>query len=363
MKHCKEARAVKSIVLTGGGTAGHVNPNIALIPGLQKEGWDIRYIGSHDGIEKKLIQEVGIPYYGISSGKLRRYVDMKNITDPFKVLKGLFDAFALLKKLKPKLVFSKGGYVSVPVVIAAKTLGIPVIIHESDITPGLANKLAMPFAKTICVNFPETLEFVKGKGVLTGTPIREALFHGNQEEGKKLCGFTGDKPVIMMMGGSLGAVRINTMIRKIAHDLLQDFNIIHICGKGNKDESFSNTSGYQQFEYVGDELPHLFSITSLMISRAGANAIAEIRALEIPGLLIPLSLEASRVDQILNAQSMEKQGFYMVLEESKMSETSLTQAVKRLYNERAQYIANMQKVQTQSGVELILQEIHKYNLK
>ena len=354
---------MKSIVLTGGGTAGHVNPNIALIPGLQEEGWDIRYIGSHNGIEKKLIEEVGIPYYGIASGKLRRYVDMKNITDPFKVVKGLFDAFALLRKLKPKLVFSKGGYVSVPVVIAAKALGIPVIIHESDITPGLANKLAIPFAKTICVNFPETLEFVKGKGILTGTPIREALFHGDQGKGKELCGFINDKPVIMIMGGSLGAVRINTIIRKIAHDLLQDFNVIHICGKGNKDESFVGTSGYQQFEYVGDELPHLFSITSIMISRAGANAIAEIRALEIPGLLIPLSLEASRGDQILNAESMEKQGFYMVLEESKMDEASLIQSIKKLYKEKQQYISNMQKEQTQSGVELILKEIRKYNFK
>lgn len=354
---------MKSIVLTGGGTAGHVNPNIALIPGLQKEGWDIRYIGSHNGIEKKLIQEVGVPYYGIASGKLRRYVDMKNITDPFKVVKGLFDAFILLRKLKPKLVFSKGGYVSVPVVIAAKTLGIPVIIHESDITPGLANKLAIPFAKTICVNFPETLEFVKGKGILTGTPIREALFHGDKEKGKKLCKFTNDKPVIMIMGGSLGAVRINTIIRKIVHDLLKNFNIIHICGKGNIDESFEETSGYSQFEYVGDELPHLFAITSLMISRAGANAIAEIRALEIPGILIPLSLEASRGDQILNAQSMEKQGFYRVLEESKMNEESLTQEIEGLYKERQQYITNMQKDQAQSGVELILKEIRKYNFK
>lgn len=354
---------MKSIVLTGGGTAGHVNPNIALIPKLQTEGWDIRYIGSHDGIEKKLIQEVGIPYYGIASGKLRRYMDMKNITDPFKVVKGLFDAFALLRKIKPKLVFSKGGYVSVPVVIAARTLKIPVIIHESDITPGLANKLAIPFAKTICVNFPETLEFVKGKGILTGTPIREALFHGNREKGKEICGFTNDKPSIMVMGGSQGAVRINTMIRKISQDLLQAFNIIHICGKGNIDENFTDISGYKQFEYVGDELPHLFAITSLMVSRAGANAIAEIKALEIPGLLIPLSLEASRGDQILNAHSMERQGFYRVLEENKMNEESLVQEIQTVYKKRQQYIVNMQKDQAQSGVELILKEIRKYNVR
>lgn len=352
---------MKSIVLTGGGTAGHVNPNIALIHGLQTEGWDIRYIGSHNGIEKKLIQEVGIPYYGISSGKLRRYVDMKNITDPFKVVKGLFDALILLRNLKPKLVFSKGGYVSVPVVIAAKTLGIPVIIHESDITPGLANKLAIPFAKTICVNFPETLEFVKGKGILTGSPIREALFHGDPVKGQELCGFTDEKPVIMIMGGSQSTVRINTMVRKIAQDLLKNFNIVHICGKGNRDEAFLKIGGYKQFEYVGEELPHLFAITSLMISRAGANAIAEIRALEIPGLLIPLSLEASRGDQILNAQSMERQGFCMVLEEDKMTEKSLAENITRLYKQRQQYITNMENDQAQSGVELVLKEIRKYS--
>lgn len=353
---------MKSIVLTGGGTAGHVTPNIAMIPGLEKEGWDIRYIGSHDGIEKKLIEEVGVHYYGISSGKLRRYIDLKNITDPFKVVKGLLDAFILLRKLKPKVVFSKGGYVSVPVVMAARILAIPVIIHESDITPGLANKLAIPFAKKVCVNFPETLNHVKDKGVITGTPIREALFNGNKKLGKEICNFADDKPTITIMGGSQGSVRINTILRKTLPKLLLDFNIIHICGRGNLDKDFESTTGYKQFEYVGDELPHIFAITNLMISRAGANAIAEITALQIPALLIPLSLEASRGDQILNAKSMEKQGLCMVMEESNMDEVTLEKEIKILYNQRDRYIDKMKQSQAESGIKLVLNEIRKYSI-
>lgn len=351
---------MKSIVLTGGGTAGHVTPNIAMIPALEAEGWDIRYIGSHKGIEKELIQKVGVRYYGISSGKLRRYVDLKNITDPFKVIKGLLDAFILLRKLKPKVVFSKGGYVSVPVVMAARMLRIPVIIHESDITPGLANKLAIPFAKKICVNFPETLDHVKGKGVITGTPIREELFNGNGELGKEICSFTSDKPTITIMGGSQGSVRINTMVREVSGALLPRFNIVHICGKGNLNQDFENTPGYKQFEYVGEELPHIFALTSLMISRAGANAIAEITALEIPALLIPLSLEASRGDQILNAQSMEKQGLCKVMEESSMTNKDLEKEIINLYEQREGYIMKMKENQSQSGIKLVLNEIRKY---
>ncbi len=351
---------MKTIVLTGGGTAGHVTPNIAMIPTLEKEGWDIRYIGSHKGIEKELIEQIGIHYYGISSGKLRRYVDLKNVTDPFKVVKGLLDALKLLRKLKPQIVFSKGGYVSVPVVIAAKMLGIPVIIHESDITPGLANKIAISFAKKVCVNFPETLDHVKDRGVITGTPIREELFNGSEELGNKICNFTKDKPTITIMGGSQGSVKINEMVRKITVTLLQSFNIVHICGKGNIDLEFENIPGYKQFEYVGEELPHIFAITSLMISRAGANAIAEITALEIPALLIPLSLEASRGDQILNAKSMKKQGLCMVMKESTMNEESLEKAITKLYDERSKYITRMKQSQSESGIKLVLNEIRKY---
>lgn len=351
---------MKTIVLTGGGTAGHVTPNIALIPKLRDEGWDIRYIGSHTGIEKELIEKEGIHYYGISSGKLRRYMSLENIKDPFKVVKGLFDAYKLLRRLKPRVIFSKGGYVTVPVALAAKMLKIPVIIHESDITPGLANKIASKGAKTICVNFPETLKYIGEKGVLTGTPIREELFKGSKQEAIKLCGFKEDKPVLLVMGGSLGSVKINMILREALEKLEQKFNVIHICGKGNLDTTLVGREGYHQFEYVREELTHLFAAADVMLSRAGANALAEIVALSIPNLLIPLSQLASRGDQILNAKSMQKQGYSEVLEEEELSQDALLEKIKKLYENREFYTNAMGNSHKSGGVEKVMAEIRKY---
>ena len=254
---------MKKIVLTGGGTAGHVTPNIALIPELKKAGYEIYYIGSYEGIEKKLIEKLGIPYYGISSGKLRRYIDLKNISDPFKVLKGFAQARKLLKKIKPDVVFSKGGFVSVPVVVAAKSRKIPCIIHESDMTPGLANKICIPCAVRVCTNFPETLKHLPAeKAVLTGSPIREELFKGDKEKGLKFCGFDNSKPVILIIGGSLGAVAVNNAVRGILTELLKKFQVIHLCGKGKKDDSLVGTKGYVQYEYISEELPDLMLVGS-----------------------------------------------------------------------------------------------------
>ncbi|MGL4344725.1 MAG: undecaprenyldiphospho-muramoylpentapeptide beta-N-acetylglucosaminyltransferase [Cellulosilyticaceae bacterium] len=351
---------MKTIVMTGGGSAGHVTPNIALIPHLQEEGWDVRYIGSHNGIERELIDKVNIPYYGISSGKLRRYLSLENLKDPFKVIKGLFEAYTLLKSLSPKVVFSKGGFVTVPVVLAAKLLKIPVIIHESDITPGLANKIASKGAKTICVNFPETLQYVGSKGVLTGTPIRDELFKGDKNKAVTLCKFEADKPILLMMGGSLGSVKINTILREALKDLVPEFNVIHICGKGNLDLSLENTKGYYQFEYAGDELPHLFASADMMLSRAGANALAEIVALRIPNLLIPLSAQASRGDQILNANSMKASGYSEVLEEEALTKDSLVREIRSVYQNRNQYIQGMRVGQSASGIEKVMEQIRKY---
>lgn len=281
---------MKHIVLTGGGTAGHVTPNIALVPVLRDAGYKISYIGSYDGIERKLIEELNIPYYGISSGKLRRYFDLKNFTDPFRVLKGFSESRKLLKQLKPDVVFSKGGFVTVPVVIAAKKCKIPAIIHESDMTPGLANKLCISSAVKVCCNFPETVNSLpKDKAVLTGTPIRQELLSGDPEEGRRFCGFTPDKPVLMVIGGSLGAASVNQHIRSILPQLLEEFQVIHLCGKGKTDESLAGTKGYVQYEYIKKELADLFALSDIVISRAGANAICEISALHKPNLLIPLS--------------------------------------------------------------------------
>ena len=305
---------MKHIVLTGGGTAGHVTPNIAMIPRLKELGYKISYIGSYQGMERKLIEEMGIPYYGISSGKLRRYFDVKNFTDPFRVLKGFHEAKKLMKQLKPDVVFSKGGFVTVPVVIAAGRRKIPTFIHESDMTPGLANKLSLPSAAKVCCNFPETLEHLPAdKAVLTGSPIRQELLSGNKIAALDLCGFSADKPVILVIGGSLGSVVVNNAVRLALPELLEQFHVIHLCGKGKLDASLNNVEGYAQFEYIKSELRDIFALADVVISRAGANAICELLALRKPNLLIPLSANASRGDQILNARSFERQGFSVVI--------------------------------------------------
>lgn len=355
---------MKKIVLTGGGTAGHVTPNIALISGLKRMGYEIRYIGSYDGIEKKLIEDIGIPYTGISSGKLRRYMSAKNFTDPFRVLKGYSEAKSFMKSYRPDVVFSKGGFVSVPVVLAAKKYKIPVIIHESDMTPGLANKLSIPSATKVCHNFPETAEYLpKGKAVLTGSPIRAELLKGDSEKGLAMCGFKNDKPVIMVIGGSLGAVAVNNAVREALPELLKSFHIVHLCGKGKMDSSLENTEGYKQFEYIKDELKDLFAMSDIIISRAGANAICEISALKKPSILIPLSANASRGDQILNANSFKKQGFSEVIEEENLTTKLLTDTVFSVYENRQKYIDAMEKSGQHNGVKIILELIKEVSEK
>lgn len=346
---------MKRIVLTGGGTAGHVTPNIALLPELKKEGYEIHYIGSYDGIEQKLIEEFDIPYYGISSGKLRRYFDPKNFSDPFKVLKGYKEASSLIKKLKPDVVFSKGGFVTVPVVLAAKRHKIPAIIHESDITPGLANKICIPFATKICANFPETLKALPdGKAVITGTPIRKELFSGNKLAGLDFCNFTVNKPVLLIIGGSLGSVVVNNAVRHILPTLLEKFQIIHLCGKDKLDPTLNNTPGYVQFEYIKKELSDLLSAADIVISRAGANAICELLALRKPNILIPLSAAASRGDQILNAGSFERQGFSFVIKEEELSDDTLLSAIETVYINKDTYIDNMSKSEQNNAITTIL---------
>lgn len=350
----------KKIVLTGGGTAGHVTPNMALIPGLKENGYEIKYIGSYEGIEKKLIEEIGIDYSGISSGKFRRYLSAKNLTDPFRVIKGYFEAKKLIKNYSPNIVFSKGGFVSVPVVLAAKKYKVPVIIHESDMTPGLANKLAIPSAKTVCHNFPETANYLpKGKSLLTGSPIREELRKGDKLAGLNMCGFTANKPIIMVIGGSLGAVAVNEAVRSALDTLLQKYQIVHLCGKGKTDTSLSKLNGYKQYEYIKAELKDLFAMSDVIISRAGANAICEIVALRKPSILIPLSARASRGDQLLNAASFAKQGFSEVIEEENLTTELLIKTINSVYDNRNKYIDAIDKAGTTDAVATILDLINK----
>ena len=355
---------MKKIVLTGGGTAGHVTPNIALIPALKKEGYEIHYIGSYDGMERAMIENLGINYIGISSGKLRRYKSVKNLTDPFRVLKGYNESVKVLKRIKPDVVFSKGGFVTVPVVFAARKCRIPAIIHESDMSPGLANKLCIPKADYVLANFPEALaKLPKNKGILSGTPIRQELFKGDREQGLKFCGFSGKKPVLLVVGGSLGALAVNEAVRKILLKLTEKFDVIHLCGKGKADDSLKEVKGYAQFEYINEEMKDIFKITDIAISRAGANAICELLALRIPNILIPLPAKASRGDQILNANSFKKQGFSEVLDEEDITEEGLLDIIYRTYDNREDYINNMKNSTQTDSIKIIMDLINNFAVK
>ncbi|MFT8314185.1 MAG: undecaprenyldiphospho-muramoylpentapeptide beta-N-acetylglucosaminyltransferase [Clostridium sp.] len=353
------------IIMTGGGSAGHVTPNLALIPKLTALGYEVQYIGTKNGIEKNIIQGENIEYHIISSGKLRRYFDIKNFSDPFKVLRGIIQSIGIMKREKPDIVFSKGGFVTVPVVIAAHLCKIPVVAHESDITPGLANRLAAPYCTKVCVTFPESIKNIKGnKGVLTGTPIRKELLEGSRMNGLRLCKFSDlNKPVVFVIGGSLGSKIINDTIRKNIDSILSKYNVIHICGKGNLEGALEGKKGYKQFEYVKDELPDLMNAADLVISRAGANVIFELLALRKPNILIPLSKKSSRGDQILNAASFEKHGYSMVIEEESLNSELLINKLNELSRDKDKYIKAMNESPVKNGVNNIINIIDKYSKK
>ncbi|WEG13072.1 undecaprenyldiphospho-muramoylpentapeptide beta-N-acetylglucosaminyltransferase [Pullulanibacillus sp. KACC 23026] len=348
----------RKIVLTGGGSAGHVTVNLALIPKLREADWEITYIGSVNGIERELVSGVeGVDYKSISTGKLRRYFDWNNFKDPFKVVKGIWEAYRIIKKVKPDVVFSKGGFVSVPVVLGAKLNGVPTIIHESDITPGLANKLSIPFVTKVCTTFPETAKALpEAKTIYLGAVIREELFKGDAAKGRQFTDFTRTKPVLLIMGGSLGARKINQAVRENLDDLLKDFQIVHLCGKGNVDASLSRR-GYQQYDYIKEELPDLLAMADVIISRAGSNAIFEFKALKKPMLLIPLSQNASRGDQVLNAESFKKSGFADVLLEEDLNPETFLEKVMTIYANREAYQKKMAEDQGESPLQKLYQLI------
>lgn len=334
----------KTILLTGGGTAGHVSLNQALIPELKNLGFHVEYIGSKEGIENELIRESfpSVPYHAISSGKLRRYFSTKNFSDPFRVGAGLMQALKIIGKTKPAAIFSKGGFVSVPVVMAGRMRSIPVIIHESDVTPGLANKIALPFADHIFTVFKETLAHVPSdKSTCTGSVIRNELMEGTAEKGREICSFANELPVLMVMGGSQGSAMINSAIHNNLGQLLEQFNIIHLCGKGNRVPELDAYKNYRQFEYVTHELPHLLHMTDFVVSRAGSNSIFEFLALKKPMLLVPLSMQKSRGDQILNANLFEKQGFAHVVEEEELSAERFMKELSLLQSDKDQLIETM----------------------
>jgi UDP-N-acetylglucosamine--N-acetylmuramyl-(pentapeptide) pyrophosphoryl-undecaprenol N-acetylglucosamine transferase len=346
----------KRIVFTGGGSAGHVTLNLALIPFFQKEGWEVSYIGSKNGIERDLISKVdGVTYYPIETGKLRRYFDWKNIKDPLNVLKGTIQSYRLLKKLKPHVIFSKGGFVSVPVIFGGKLNKIPSIIHESDVTPGLANKIAIPLASKLCITFEDTIQYIKEKDkvVHTGAIVREEIFKGDSSKGLRSFHFTHTKPVMLIMGGSLGSKKINEVIWANLKELLQTFQIVHICGKGNTRHSL-HQPGYKQFEYLTDELPDVLAMSDVVVTRAGSNSIFEFLALKKPMLLVPLTKEQSRGDQIVNAESFRKAGYADVIQEEELTKDAFLSRIQTIYSNRDQYISRMDEYEGDFSVQTVL---------
>lgn len=351
---------MKTIVMTGGGTAGHVTANLALIPHLLEEGWDIHYIGSRTGIERTLLATFpNIPYHAISCGKLRRYKDIQNFIDPFRVLRGMWQSFWLLRKIRPALVFSKGGFVSVPVAVGGWLNRVPVLLHESDLSLGLANRICSRFAVAILTTFPETAQHVQN-GIQTGTPLRAALFAGQREKGLALCGFSGEKPVLLVTGGSSGAVAVNDAVRAALPALLETYQVAHLCGAGNVDQSLTDTPGYKQFAYLEEELADIFAMADVLVSRAGSTTISEILALRKPALLIPYPSSSSRGDQIENARNLEKRGLAMALMQDQLTPESLVQHLGELWAHRAEYVIQMESITDADGTIPVLEQIRKY---
>ncbi|MCJ8007040.1 undecaprenyldiphospho-muramoylpentapeptide beta-N-acetylglucosaminyltransferase [Lederbergia wuyishanensis] len=350
----------KRIVFTGGGSAGHVTPNLALIRELNQKEWDIFYIGSKKGIEKELIEKINTPYYPISSGKLRRYIDFENIIDMFRVLKGCMEARKILRKLKPHIVFSKGGFVSVPVIVAAKLLKIPIFIHESDLTPGLANKISQRFATRIFTSFEETIKyFPKNKTTFIGSPIRREILQGSADKGRAYLDFHRKLPILTIMGGSLGAKKINETIRGTIVQLTKKYQIVHICGKNNIDQKMTDIKGYKQFEYIHEELADILAATDIVITRGGSNSIFEFLALKIPMIIIPLTLQQSRGDQILNAKVFEKKGYSLTLVEEELTTETIISYLDNVFEKRKEIKIAMNTYTKTDALSFLMNEINE----
>ncbi len=351
---------MKKIVLTGGGTLGHVTPHLAIIPRLKEAGYEIHYIGTENGMEAPKMRSVeGVTYHAVKSGKLRRYHSWQNFTDPFRVIAGAFQSARLMGKIKPDVVFSKGGFVAVPVVFGAWLHRIPVLCHESDLTPGLANKLCKPFASRFATTFPECAEALGKKAEMTGTPLRPELFSGSREKGLEFLGFDGKKPVLLMMGGSSGAQSVNYCLRKSLDRLTARFDVAHICGKGNLNPELDGTPGYTQVGFLDAELPDVLACTDIVLSRAGANALCEFQALGRPMLLVPYPKGASRGDQILNAKSLEKRGLCRVLMQEDMTPETLAEEIEKTWEEREVLEEALRNAPPADGTKRVLELIEE----
>ena len=349
-----------AILFTGGGTAGHVTPNIALIEEAQQRGWRCLYVGSAKGIERELLADLRVPFHAIASGKLRRYFSWRNLIDPLFVVLGFLQSLGICLRERPDLVFSKGGFVSVPVVVAAWLLRIPVISHESDVSPGLANRLAHPFCRKICVTFDATATCLPpGKLVVTGTPVRSSLLTGDAERGRRHLGFDGGKPVLLVVGGSLGASVLNRQARSVLPALLETFDLVHVTGAGGVDEGLIQ-KGYVQREFIREEFGDVLAAASLVVSRAGANSLYELCVMRKPHLLVPLTLAASRGDQIDNAKVFEQDGFSRVLDEESLRDQNFLETLRALQADREQWVQKLRSFPVRDSVALIMEQIEQH---
>ena len=352
------------IIFTGGGSSGHVTPSLPLISSLKNKNIDIFYVGSKKGIEYSIIKTLKIPYYAITVGKLNRYWTWKNLLTPFQLLIGIIQSFLICRKIKPNVIFSKGGFVALPVVIAAKLSGIPVVIHESDLTPGLANRLSFPFAKLICITFPETAKYFNNvsKILLTGMPIRDSLQHGDPERGLKYCGFSDkQKPVLLIMAGGLGSTIVNECIRRLIQPLTEKFQVIHICGKNKSDAAFEEIKDYKQFEYLHDEFADVLASADLVVSRAGATSIYELLALNKPHILLPLSKKASRGDQIDNAKYFAHKGLSQVIYFEEFSDDKLLKILFESYKNLDQLKNQLSQFKQLNATQIIIEKLINFS--
>ena len=351
---------MKKIVLTGGGTLGHVTPHLSLIPHLLEAGYEIHYIGTEKGMEAEKIRSIPqVTYHAVKSGKLRRYFSWQNFTDPFRVLAGAVQSARLMGKIRPDVCFSKGGFVAVPVVFGAWLHGVPVVCHESDLTPGLANRLCKPFARKIATTFPECAAALGPKAEMTGTPLRPELFRGSRARGLSLLRFDGTRPILLMMGGSSGAQAVNKALREALPRLTEQFDVAHICGRGNLDPTLNDTPGYTQVEFLDADLPDALACADLVLSRAGSNALCEFQALCKPLLLVPYPKGASRGDQILNARSLEKRGLCHVLLQEDMTADTLTGTLLKTWEDRERLTAAVKSAPPADGTARVLEMIEE----
>jgi UDP-N-acetylglucosamine--N-acetylmuramyl-(pentapeptide) pyrophosphoryl-undecaprenol N-acetylglucosamine transferase len=345
-----------TIILTGGGTAGHCVPNIALIQHLKNHFDKIYYIGSENGIEKQIITEqTKLKYFGISCAKLKRSITLKNLLIPFKVALGVKQAGVILDKLKPDVIFSKGGYVAVPVILAGKKRKIPIITHESDFTIGLANKITAKHCKKVLTSFPETAKTIKN-GLYVGPPLKQLKTSKTTALNK--FGLSGKKPVILVTGGSLGSQIINTTLREALPNLLKNFEILHICGKNNIDKDIVH-NGYVQVEFVND-MKQAYSVADICVSRAGSNTLFELLSLKKPCVLIPLPKGASRGDQVLNAEYFQKKGVVYVLQQNALTPESLAITIESVYSNRKNIVKNLDKEPIINSCEKIAEILSEY---